>query len=63
MGTELIIEAVIPHVVGLLAEYIRRKQAAGEEITEAEMLAELRGKVLDLVAEADGFLRSKGVIP
>lgn len=59
-STEGIIVALIPQVVGIISEYIRRRQENEQEITEAGLELELRSKVDVMVAEADAFLREKG---
>lgn len=59
-----LIELLIPYVLSFVMSEIKRRQDAGEPLpTEEELRVQLAAKRDTLVAQADDFLRSKGVDP
>ena len=59
-----LLEMLVPQVLAFVMNEIRRRQEAGEALpTEEELRAQLAAKRDTLVAQADDFLRSKGIDP
>lgn len=61
----MILEALIPHVLSFIMAEIKRRQDAGLDPPTAEELHILLydQKLPALIAQADDFLRSKGIDP
>lgn len=64
MPLAALVELLIPHVLSFVMSEIKRRRDAGEAPpTEEELRSKLLAKKEQLVAQADDFLRSKGVDP